>query len=160
MLRHVLDDSVPAPDISRWTTTWYWGDMVMTWKTRAHWAVVLLLAGGLPACIAAAVAGAGTGIYLTSRGAKSIVNGSVADVAARSTTVLEAEGVAIDATSTKQSGDQQQIKGKGDLDITVSIDRESPTTTNTEVTARKNLAEWDKDYAQHLLNEIVQKGAS
>jgi len=26
------------------------------------------------------------------------------------------------------------------------------------VTARKNLAEWDKDYAKEVLDQIVQKG--
>jgi hypothetical protein len=37
------------------------------------------------------------------------------------------------------------------------MERQSPTTTKVEVSARKNLAEWDKDYAQQLLSKIVQK---
>jgi len=40
----------------------------------------------------------------------------------------------------------------------VELQRETPTTTKTEVTARKNVAEWDKDYARKLLDRIV-KGA-
>jgi len=40
------------------------------------------------------------------------------------------------------------------------MERESETTTKTEVTARKNVAEWDKDYANHLLDRIVRGTAS
>jgi hypothetical protein len=135
--------------------------MAPIWKTRARWALLLTLAGGLTGCVAAAAAGAGTGIYLTSRGAESIVNGSVDQVATRARAVLKSEGVTIDATSMENSGDNRQTKGKkGDLDITVSMERQSPTTTKTEVSARKNLAEWDKAYAQRILDKIVKASAS
>ena len=61
----------------------------------------------------------------------------------------------------ESGGDTREIKGKkGDLDIAVSMERTSPTTTKTEVTARKNLAEWDKDYAQRILDKIVKSRAS
>jgi hypothetical protein len=130
-------------------------------KTSARWALLVGLTGALTGCLAAAAAGAGTGIYLTSRGAESIVNGSVDEVAARTRAVLKSEGVTIDATSMENSGDNRQTKGKkGDLDITVSMERQSPTTTKTEVSARKNLAEWDKGYAQRILDKIVKGSAS
>ncbi len=136
--------------------------MAPMWKTRARWGLVLAFAGALPGCLAAAAAaGAGTGIYLTTRGAESIVNAPVNVVAARARAVFQAEGVTLDATSTESGGDTREIKGKkGDLDIAVSMERQSPTTTKTEVTARKNLAEWDKDYAQRLLDKIVKSGAT
>jgi hypothetical protein len=130
-------------------------------RTRARWALLLGLTGALSGCLAAAAAGAGAGIDLTSRGAESIVNGSVDEVAARTRAVLKSEGVTIDATSMENSGDNRQTKGKkGDLDITVSMERQSPTTTKTEVSARKNLAEWDKRYAQRILDKIVKGSAS
>jgi hypothetical protein len=51
------------------------------------------------------------------------------------------------------------LKGKkGDLDVNIDINRETDKTTKVEVTARKNLAEWDKDYAKDVLNRIVEKG--
>ncbi len=136
--------------------------MTPMWRTRARWALLLALTGALPGCLAAAAAaGAGTGIYLTTRGAESIVNASVNDVAARVQTVFKTEGVTLDATSMESGGDTREIKGKkGDLDIAVSMERQSPTTTKTEVTARKNLAEWDKEYAQHLLDRIVKSGVT
>ncbi|HEX5387375.1 MAG TPA: hypothetical protein VFW66_11775 [Gemmatimonadales bacterium] len=132
------------------------------WMRRARLALLLGLAGALPGCLAAAAAaGAGTGIYLTSRGAESVVNGTVSDVAGRARSVLMSENVTINANSTENSGDKQELKGtKGDLDITITMNREGPSTTKTEVTARKNAVEWDKDYAQTLLNKIVKSGAS
>jgi ABC-type Na+ efflux pump permease subunit len=137
--------------------------MELTWKTRARWALLLALTGTLPGCIAAAAAaaGAGTGIYLTTRGAESTVNASVNEVAARTRAVFKTEGVTLDATSTESGGDAREIKGKkGDLDVAVSMQRASPTTTKTEVTARKNLAEWDKDYAQRIMDKIIKSRAS
>jgi hypothetical protein len=64
-----------------------------------------------------------------------------------------------DGESTERGGDERELKGKkGDLDVTIQMRRESPTTTKVEVTARENLAEWDKEYAQQVLERIVQKG--
>jgi hypothetical protein len=126
-----------------------------------QWAVLALLAGPVSGCIAAAAAaaGAGTGIYLTSRGVGSVVNGSVTDVAARARSAMDAEGITITETKTEAEGDKRSFEGKkDDLDITVELERQSPTTTKAEVTARKNVAEWDKDYAKKLLDRIVKGG--
>src|ERR1041385_7240633 len=123
------------------------------WARLALTAALLAPAGG---CVAAAAGGgAGSAIYLTSRGASSTVNGSVNDVAARARSVLDSEGITITETKTESEGDQRSCKGtEGDLDVSVDLKRETPATTKTEVSARKNLAEWDKDYAKTLLNKI------
>ena len=64
-----------------------------------------------------------------------------------------------DAASTESGGDRREFKGKkGDLDVTIDMEQKSDKTTRVEVSARKNLAEWDKDYAQELLQRIVEKG--
>ena len=120
----------------------------------------LLLALSSSACVAAAAgAGAAGAIYLTSRGAESVVEGSVDDLAGRAKAVMGEMQIVADAESTEQGGDKREFKGKkGDLDVTVKLERQSPTTTKVEVTAQKNLAEWDKDYAQQILERIVQKG--
>lgn len=126
---------------------------------RAHWALALALALPLTGCVAAAAAaGAGAGIYLTTRGAESLVDNSVDQVARKAQAVMSEEGIVPDASSSEQGGDKRQFKGKkGDLDITIELERKSPTSTRVEVTARKNMAEWDKEYAQQLLSRIVQK---
>lgn len=128
-------------------------------RRRLIWGPLAMLAvlGGVGCVAAAAGAGAGTGIYLTSRGAKGVVNGSVSDVTGHARTVLESNGIEVSASSTEKKGDQQELEGKkGDLDIKVTLEKESATTTRAEVSARKNLVEWDKDYAKELLNQIVK----
>ena len=110
-------------------------------------------------CLAAAAAGAAGGVYLTTRGAESVIEGSVDQVASRAEAVMSEMGIVKEGESTEDQGDKQVLKGtKGELDVTINIRRESPTTAKVEVTARKNLAEWDKDYAKEVLNRIVQKG--
>ena len=37
------------------------------------------------------------------------------------------------------------------------MQRSDSSTTKVEVTARKNLAEWDKDYAKEVLTRIVKE---
>jgi protein-tyrosine-phosphatase len=131
--------------------------MANMWKKSARWVLLLGVAGVLPACIAAgaAAAGVGGGMYLTSRGAESMVDSPIDGVETKARTVLEQDGVAITGTQTEQSGDKRELKGKkGDLDITVTMERQG-SQTKTEVSARKNLVVWDKEYAQQLLKKIV-----
>ena len=127
---------------------------------RALRALVVGLAGLLPGCLAAgaAAAGAGTGVYLTSRGAESILQGTPDDVEKRARGVFQSEDIPISGSQIENNGDKREIKGKkGDLDITVTMERQGPTATKTEVSARKNIAVWDKDYAQQLLNKMVSQ---
>jgi hypothetical protein len=121
----------------------------------------LVLAAALlsTGCLAAAAAGAASGIYLTTRGAESVIEASVENAASRSEAVMAEMGIVKEGESTEDQGDKHVLKGKkGDLDVTIEITRESPTTSKVEVTARENLAEWDKDYAKEVLNRIVTKG--
>jgi hypothetical protein len=133
--------------------------MVTNYMPRSTWALALALMLPATGCVAAAAAaGAGAGIYLTSRGAESLVQSSVDQVATRAQSVMSAEGIVPDASSSESGGNKREFKGKkGDLDVTIQLQRESGSTTRVEVTARKNLAEWDKEYAQQLLSRIVEK---
>ncbi len=125
----------------------------------AKWMVALALVLPVTGCLAAAAAGAGAGIYLTSRGAESLVEGSIDRIASRARAVMSDEGIVPDASSTESSGEKRELKGKkGDLDVTIEMEQKSDQTTRVEVSARKNLAEWDKDYAQRVLQKIVEKG--
>jgi hypothetical protein len=130
-------------------------------KAPIGWALALGLMLPVAGCVAAgaAAAGAGAGIYLTSRGAESLVEAPIDQTATRARAVMEEENIVPDASSTENGGDKRELKGKkGDLDITIQMERKSDKTTRVEVSARKNLAEWDKDYAQHLLSRIIEKG--
>lgn len=134
--------------------------MANKFMPRLTWALALALMLPVTGCVAAAAAaGAGAGVYLTSRGAESLVESSVDQVAARAQAVMNEEGIVSDASSSESGGNKREFKGKkGDLDVTIQLQRESGSTTRVEVTARKNLAEWDKEYAQQLLSRIIEKG--
>jgi len=131
-------------------------------RTSTRWAalaVAAALAGPVAGCVAAAAAGAAGGIYATTRGAEALVSGSVEQVAARAETVMKAMNIAPSGEKTETAGDKHELKGKaGDLDITIQMERSDSSTTKVEVTARKNLAEWDKDYAKEVLQRIVKEG--
>jgi len=69
------------------------------------------------------------------------------------------EGIVPDASSTENGGNKRELKGKkGDLDVTIEMEQKTDKTTRVEVSARKNVAEWDKEYAQQVLQRIVEKG--
>ena len=128
----------------------------------ARFAVLFVLASGAVTsmgCAAAAVgagAGAATAAYFTSRGAGSIVNGSVSDVASRTQVAMSQMDIPVTGTKSEKSGDHREFKGaKEDLDVTVTLDKNSNKTTKVEVDARRNLVTWDKDLAKSLLDRIV-----
>ncbi len=134
----------------------------MTWRLAPVIKGAIIIAALLPAagCAAAALgaAGAGAGIYLTSRGAESLVQGPIDDVAARTKSVMNEMNIVQDAQSSENQGAKREFKGKkGDLDVTVHLESKDAKTTKVEATARKNLAEWDKDFAQSLVSRIVEK---
>lgn len=120
---------------------------------------VLALILPLGACAAAALAGAGaaTGIYLTSRGAKAIVEGSVPDVDRRTGVVLAAQGIEVTERKIVDNGERIELKGKTreDQDVSVKLARKTSTTTEVEVEVRKNPVVWDQDRARAILEQIV-----
>jgi hypothetical protein len=125
----------------------------------ATWVVALAIGASASACVAAAAAGAAGGIYATTRGVESLVAGPVDRVAARAETVMREMGIVQEAASTEKAGAKRELKGKhGDLDVTIQMEQQDSATTKVEVYARKNLAEWDKDYAREVLQSIVKKG--
>lgn len=120
-------------------------------------ALVAAVAATVPGCVAAAAAaGAGGAVYVTSRGAEAMVEGQPDGLAPRVRSALERNQVTITDTSVEDGGDRQTWKGTaGELTVDVSAERESPTTTKVEVTAKKNVADWDKELAERIMRDIV-----
>ena len=125
-----------------------------------RWLLVLALAAPLSGCLlAAAGAGAGAAVYLTSRGASSVVQAGIDDVFARAEAVFEDVGVGETGRSTEDSGAERRLLGRqGELEITVEMHRETMSTTKVEVYVRRNAVEWDRDYARSLLDRIIARG--
>lgn len=126
-------------------------------KRFAQLLVTAAIAASVPGCIAAAAAaGAGGAVYVTTRGAESIIEGQPDGLAPRVRSALEQHQVTITDTSIEDGGDKQTWEGtSGELTVNVTAERESPTTTKVEVTARKNVADWDKEFAERVLRDIV-----
>ena len=122
------------------------------------WAAAVAVAGAATGCVAAAAAGAAGAVYATTRGVESLVAAPIDQVAARSEAVMKDMGIVQEGSSTENGGAKREFKGKqGDLDVTVQLERQDSVTTKAEVYARKNLAEWDKDYARTVLERIVKQ---
>jgi hypothetical protein len=126
--------------------------------------LVLALAGSaaLGQACAPAVIGAGAGAagaaYFTSRGAKAAVKGAPDHLQAVSQRVLSEQGIELTEQKVEKGGAERELKGKrGDLDISITIERRDDRTSDVEVTARENAVEWNKQYAESLLNEIIRR---
>lgn len=133
--------------------------MQASWAGRLAAVAVLVLALPAAGCLAAAAGGAAAGIYLTTRGAEALVEGSVDEIATRTEAVFREMEITQTGSSTERSGDIREVKGtRGDLEITARIERESPMTAQVEVTARQNVAQYDKEYARDVLRRIVERG--
>jgi hypothetical protein len=124
-----------------------------------RWALLALLLMSAPACLAAAAAaGAGGAIAWTQRGASSTVSGSVDQVYQRAEAVFRDMGITATGQSSGDQGEERSLKGtRDDMEITVEIERESASTSEVEVFARKNTVEFDRNYARDVLTRIVNR---
>lgn len=116
----------------------------------------LFLPLALTGCLAAAAAGAGGAIVLSGHTAEAIVERSVDDMVSAAEAVLSDEGIDVTDTRSENSGERRVLEGdKGDLDITVRVER-ADEGTKVGVSARRNAAQWDDDYARSLLANIIE----
>jgi len=128
-----------------------------SWR-QVRLAVALAATAGIgTGCAAAAAAGAAGAVYATTRGVGSLVAQPIDKVVTTSEAVMKNMGITQTGSSSDDGGAKRELKGThGDLDVTVHMDRQDSATTKVEVYARKNLAEWDKDYARSVLEKIVK----
>jgi len=132
--------------------------MESNWKKKARSALLGLACS--PAGLHRCRRGGGRGghrIYLTTRGAESIVDGSIDDVERRARAVFEAESMPISGTQTENSGDKRELKGK-------KMTSTSPSRWSARArrpprwrSPRGGTRHLDKDYAQQLLSKIVKQ---
>jgi hypothetical protein len=129
------------------------------WYRTIRSLLLLVLSLSLGACVAAALAGAGaaTGIYLTTRGAKGLVEGTVADVERRAGVVLAEQRIEITERKAAINGSRVELKGETGTGnaVTVEIERKTASTTEVEVAVRESAVVWDQDRARAILERIV-----
>lgn len=128
-----------------------------SWRQVGLAMALAATAGVGTGCVAAAAAGAAGAVYATTRGVGSLVAQPIDKVVTTSESVMKSMSITQTGSSSDDGGASRELKGThGDLDITVHMDRQDSATTKVEVYARKNLAEWDKDYARSVLEKIVK----
>jgi len=133
--------------------------MLRSWIKATQMAVLALGVASAGGCMAAAAAaaGAGGGIYLTSQGAGSMVSAPATTVAARVPGVLSSMGITVTNHDTEHNGEEHEWTGTGNdnMEIHVQVKAESNGTSRVTASARKNAAQWDKDYAQQIVTRIT-----
>ncbi|MFQ5889672.1 MAG: DUF3568 family protein [Gemmatimonadota bacterium] len=126
----------------------------MALSSRRTLALALLpITVAVSSCLVAAGAAAGSGIYFTTRGVESIMQGSVDQVTGTVTQAFERLGVRHKGRRDGDSG--REIYGlSGGHDVTVELRRETAHATRVEVRVRKSAVAWDKEMAKRILEEI------
>ena len=120
---------------------------------------ISLMLASSAGCLAAAGAGLGAGIYLSDRGAESLVSAPIAKTFAATQDVFRDMGITEVKTSGEQtaSAEERQIDGKrGDKNVKVTL-RSEGEGTRVEVVASEDMVVWDKDLARDVLEQIVKK---
>ena len=131
---------------------------------KRHWTRMILLAAatlfsGLgAACVT--TGSSGGGYALTSSGGVGMtIDKPIDRVAASVQSTFTDQAIEVTETSNKTEGDKRDIKGKkGDLDVHVELSYNGAGSTKAEVTVRKNVVTYDKDYA-HTLMDLIIKGS-
>jgi hypothetical protein len=119
-----------------------------------------LLASGLGAggCfLAAAGAGAGGAVYVTERGAESVVAAPIAKTLEAARGAIQAFGFSETKTSNEQNGavEKRSLEGKtSDREVEIDL-RTEGTGTHAEVVVKKTAVTWDKDLAKKILSKLV-----
>jgi hypothetical protein len=131
-----------------------------TWPARVLLYVVSLgfVAASFDGCVvAAAGAGAAAGIHVTSQGAEALVDAEIASTVTAVRETFRELGIRQTGESTEKSGAEREFKGEvDDLDVTVKL-QSTEGGTQVEVSARRSVTSWDKDYARRVLGLIVQR---
>ena len=128
-------------------------------KNVWRWSVGALMLASVEGCfLVAAGAGAGAAVAYTNRGARSVVDGSVDQAFDKSVAAFQQSGITETGRGVEESGAKRRLVGmKGETEVTVELNRESASTTNVEVVAKKSAVDYDKDFAKLVLTRIVQK---
>jgi hypothetical protein len=132
-------------------------EIPMPRKSWAGAAPALWLTGGC--FLAAAGAGAGGGIYLTTRGVESVVPASLDRAAAGTKQAfgeLKIRQTKAESQQDADGGARQQVEGTArERDVTVTLRAEGKNSTRVQVVAKTSALTWDKDFARTILDRIV-----
>jgi hypothetical protein len=120
-------------------------------------AVVALLCAGC--VVVAAGAGAGGAVYFSGQGVESILTTSIDNSQAAAEQAFSQFGLSRTEFKEQEDGARRELKGRTsdeETEVTVSLRAEEGGSTRLQVTARKSLVTWDKDFAREVAEKIVE----
>jgi hypothetical protein len=120
-------------------------------------AALPLLSGCLVAAAGAAGAGAAAGVYLSERGASSLVEGTLPQVDARTQTAMRSLSIEVTETRAASDGTRKEYRGRtAEVDVVVVLESRGASTQVT-ATAKRSAVEFDRDYARTLVQRVVEQ---
>lgn len=125
-------------------------------KIAGRAALLAVLAMPAAGCVAAAAAaGAAGAIAYTDRGAKGVVNATVPKAIDDTRAVFRDLGITIESDPGASAENDVTVVGRrGEMRITVEIERESASTSEVEVFAREGTLDWDRSLSRDILARI------
>lgn len=110
----------------------------------------------LPGCLlAAGGAAAGSGVYLTTRGAEAVVHGDLDAVTEATRQAFGNLGVEWKGEKIQSAGEEKELYGStADGEVTVDLGMRTDNATEVNVRVRKSAVTWDKEMAKKILEEV------
>ncbi|MCZ8203720.1 DUF3568 family protein [Gemmatimonas sp.] len=107
--------------------------------------------------LVAAGAGAGAAAAYDKRGANAQLAGTVNANFDKAVAAFGANSVSETGRGTEKRGDVRILNGmKGELEVTVRLERVSESVTSVEVIAKKNVVEYDRSFAKQVLDAVAK----
>jgi len=107
--------------------------------------------------LVAAGAGAGAAVAYSNRGATAQLPGTVNATFDKAVSAFAANGVTETGRGTENQGALRTLTGqRGELEVTATMKRESDNVTAVEVVAKKNVIEYDRDFAKQVLDAMAK----
>ena len=123
-------------------------------------ALILPLAAALSSSgcfLVAAGAGAGAAVVYNNRGATAQLPGTVNATFDKAVASFGANGVSKTGRGTERSGDVRTLNGtKGNLEVTVGVERVSESVTPVDVIAKRNVVDYDRTFAKQVLDAMAK----
>jgi hypothetical protein len=128
-----------------------------TSRRLAMW-ILLLTPVALPGCLlAAGGAAAGSGVYLTTRGAEAVVHGDLDAITDATRQAFETLGVEWKGEKIQEAGEEKELYGStSDGEVTVELAMRTENATEVSVRVRKSAVTWDKEMARRILEEVKE----
>lgn len=104
--------------------------------------------------LAAGGAAAGSGIYLTTRGAEGVIHGTVEELTTASREAFDRLGVEYEGQRDQDDGGREVYGNTDDGDVTVDLERRTDNATRVHVKVQTGTVTWDQDMAKRILGEI------